>query len=146
MDLNSLVVSKQSVRESGKDGTMWGHKTNYQKQVMSAPPIFLLLTYLIYKYKKTCNLGKLQFLSKIHKRLYRGTPTGKVCEILDYNLKPVMQNALFCIRDSGHFLVKIEGVGEIPENTLLVKSDVVGLYPSILHEPGLNALQEALNK
>ena len=85
-------------------------------------------------------------MSKIHKRLYRGTPTGKVYEILDYNLKPVMQNALFCIRDSVHFLVKIEGVGEIPENTLLVKSDVVGLYPSIPHEPGLNALQEALNK
>lgn len=56
-----------------------------------------------------------------------------------------MQNALFYIRDSGHFLVKIEGVGEIPKNTL-VKSDVVGLYPSIPHEAGLNALQEALNK
>ena len=67
-------------------------------------------------------------------------------EILDYNLKPVMQNALFYIRDSGHFLIKIEGVGEIPKNTLLVKSDVVGLYPSIPHEAGLNALQEALNK
>ena len=57
-----------------------------------------------------------------------------------------MQNALFHIRDSGHFLIKIEGVGEIPKNTLLVKSDVVGLYPSIPHEAGLNALQEALNK
>ena len=52
----------------------------------------------------------------------------------------------FILEIQGTSFIKIEGVGEIPKNTLLVKSDVVGLYPSIPHEAGLNALQEALNK
>ena len=40
----------------------------------------------------------------------------------------------------------MEGVGEIPENALLVKADVVGLYPSISHKAGLSALKEALSR
>ena len=31
-----------------------------------------------------------------------------------------------------------------PENAILVTADVVGLYPSIPHQAGLNALKEAL--
>ena len=31
----------------------------------------------------------------------------------------------------------------IPNNSILVTADVVGLYPSILHESGLNAITEA---
>ena len=57
-----------------------------------------------------------------------------------------MQNDLSCIRDSGHFLVKIEGVGKIPDSILLLTADVVDLYPNIPHKGGLSALKEALNK
>ena len=58
------------------------------------------MKYFTYEYKKGCNLGKMYLLPKIHKRLSDvpgrtvisncGMPTEKVCEFLDYGLKPVM--------------------------------------------------------
>ena len=54
--------------------------------------------YFTYDYKKTCNLGKLYLLPKIHKRLHGvpgrpvistcGSPTEKISEFLDTQLKP----------------------------------------------------------
>ena len=38
----------------------------------------------------------------------------------------------------------IKQIGNLPENSILVTTDVVGLYPSIPHEFGLKALEEAL--
>lgn len=35
-------------------------------------------------------------------------------------------------------------LGRLPEGTILVTADVVGLYPHIPHEEGLQALREAL--
>ena len=74
----------------------------------------------------------------------RGTPTEKVSEFLDYHLKPVMQSGRSYIKDSGDFLKKIKHLGSLPENAILVTADVVGPYPSIPHEAGLQALEEAL--
>ena len=50
------------------------------------------------------------------------------------------------IRDSSHFLEKIKSIRSIPDNAMLVTADVVGLYPSIPHSPGLNSLRKALEK
>ena len=57
------------------------------------------LKYFTYKYKKVCNLRKMYLLHKINKRLSDvpgrpvilncGLPTEKVCDFLDYHLKPV---------------------------------------------------------
>ena len=55
-----------------------------------------------------------------------------------------MQNGKSYIRDSGHFLEKIKNICTLPENAILLTADVVGLYPSIPHQAGLNALKEAL--
>ena len=55
-------------------------------------------------------------------------PTEKVSEFLNYQLKPVMQNGKSCIRDSGHFLEKIKNISTLPENTILLTADVVGLH------------------
>ena len=41
---------------------------------------------------------------------------------------------------------KAKNLKDIPQDTLLVTADVVGLYPSIPHEAGLKALKEALDK
>ena len=54
------------------------------------------MKYFTYEYKKACNLGKLHLLPKIHVPgrpviSYWGTPTEKVSEFLDHDLKPVMQ-------------------------------------------------------
>ena len=61
------------------------------------------LKYFTYEYKKTCNLGKLYLLPKIHKRMDDvsgrpvisncGTPTEKISEFLDTQLKPIIQKS-----------------------------------------------------
>ena len=95
-------------------------------------------------------MGKICLLPKIHKRLGNvpgrlvisncGTPTEKVSEFLDYHLKPVMQSAKSYIKDTSDFLRKLKELGEVPENAILATADVVGLYPSIPHSDGLEAL------
>ena len=36
-------------------------------------------------------------------------------------------------------------MGKIPQDSILVTADVVGLYPCIPHNPGLNALKDTLD-
>ena len=57
-----------------------------------------------------------------------------------------MQKGWPYVKDSGDFSKKINNLNLILENTILVKADVVGLYPSIPQEVGLRALREGLNK
>ena len=56
-----------------------------------------------------------------------------------------MQNGASYIKDSNDFKSKIKNI-DIPNDALLVTADVVGLYHSIPHEAGLNALRVALYK
>ena len=113
------------------------------------------LKYFTIGFKKATNLGKLYLLPKIHKRLESvpgrsvisncGTSTEKVSEFLDGQLKPVMQSSWSYIKDPGVFIKKIKDINNIPKDSILVTADVVGLYPSIPHEAGLEALEKALN-
>ena len=113
------------------------------------------LKYFTNNFKKATNLGKLYIL-KIHNRLSavpsrpvisnRHTPTTKVSEYLDYILKPTMQDSCSYIRDFGDFLKEIKNIGKIPEGAILVTVDVVGLYPSMSHETGLEALRKRMRK
>ena len=57
-----------------------------------------------------------------------------------------MQSSWSYINDSVDFLRKIKQIRNLPEDSILVTADVVGLYPSIPHELGLKALREALEK
>ena len=50
------------------------------------------------------------------------------------------------IKDTSDFLRKLKGLGKVPENAILVTADVVGLYPSIPHEDGLEALYTKLEE
>ena len=112
--------------------------------------------YFLYNFKKSTNLGKLYFLPKIHKRLYDapghsvisncGTPTEKMSEYLDYNLKPIMGLAKSYIRDTSDFLKRLKELVNVPQNALLVTSDGVGLYPSISHQDGLKAISIKLDQ
>ena len=87
--------------------------------------------------KRPVTLESCVFCQKSTKYLKLLHPTKNVSEYLDYHLKPIMQSGFSYIRDSGDFLKEITGVGEIPENALLVKADAVGLYPSNPHKAGL---------
>ena len=95
-------------------------------------------------------------LPKIHKRLFNisGRPvisncethTEKASEFLDNQLKDVMLNRWSYIKDSNDFIEKIKYLKNIPDNFILVNTDVVGLYPSVPHEAGLRALKEVLER
>ena len=61
-------------------------------------------------------------------------------ECLDYHLKPIMRSAKSYVRDASNFLKKLKELGCLPQNELLVTGDLVGLYPSIPHLGGLEAL------
>ena len=75
-----------------------------------------------------------------------GTPTEKVSEFLDNQLKPVMQEGMSYIKDSNDFKHKIRDLKDTPNDALLVTADVVGLYSTIPHEAGLQALKEVLER
>ena len=60
-------------------------------------------------------------------------------------MKPVIQESWSYIKDSGDFLKKVKHLGQIPDGAILVTADVVGLYPSIPHKAGLEALRRRLN-
>ena len=57
-----------------------------------------------------------------------------------------MQRSWSYIKNSGDFIEEIKRISNIPDDVILVKLDVVGLYPIIPHKPGLQALEEALEK
>ena len=114
------------------------------------------LKYFSYEYRKATNFGKLYFLPKFYKRLHNvpgqpvisncGTLTEKCSECLDYHLKLLMQKGWLYIKDSDDFIKKTRNLGSLPKNPILVMADVVGLYPSILHEAGLKALRKVFNR
>ena len=112
--------------------------------------------YFSYRFKKSTNLGKLDLLPKMHKILYDvpghpviynfSTPTEKMSEYLDYHLEPIMRSAKSYIRDTRDFLRRLKELGSVLINALLVTADVLGLYPSIPHQDGLEALSIKLDQ
>ena len=51
-----------------------------------------------------------------------------------------MQSAKSYIKDTSNFLRKLNDLGKLPENAILVTPYVVGLYPSIPHVDRLEPL------
>ena len=113
------------------------------------------MKYFKVDFKKATNLGKLYLLPKIYKRLFEvpgrpviskcGTPTEKVSGFLDSELKSLMQEGWLYLKDSGDFIKKLKNIDHIPQDAIMVTTDVVGLYPSIPHDAGLEALRKALD-
>ena len=94
-------------------------------------------------------------LPKIHKRLVNvlgrpvisncSTPTEKASEVLDYHLQPLMKSGTSYIKDANDFLTRLKNLKKVPDNAILVTADVVGLYPSIPHNEGLEVLKKQLD-
>ena len=57
-----------------------------------------------------------------------------------------MQSSWSYIRDSEDFIDKTNEIKNIPEDAILVTTDVIGLYPCIPHDAGLKALKNALDE
>ena len=84
-------------------------------------------------------------LPKIHKRLVNvpghpvvlncGTPTDKASESLGHHLQPIMRSGMS----------KLKNLKKVPNNAILVSGNVVELYPSIVHNEGLEVLKKHLH-
>ena len=63
-------------------------------------------------------------------------------KMLNFHLKPVMQSSKSFIKDSGDFIRKAKFIQSILSNVIFVTADMVGLYPSIPEDSGL---QDTIN-
>jgi len=101
----------------------------------------------------TARAGRFYLLPKLHKRGCPGrpvisgcnTPTERISEFVDHHLKPLVASIPSYVKDTNDFLHKLNDIGTLPQNALLVTIDVVGLYPHIPHNEGLDAIRHALD-
>ena len=56
-----------------------------------------------------------------------------------------MQEVRSYVKDSGHFIKKLKNIDHIPQDAIMVTDDIIGLYPSISHDAGLEALRKTLD-
>ena len=110
------------------------------------PYIYLLIFYTLIFYIL------INILIKFHKRLHNvsGRPVISNCGLYTENisstsLKPIAQKVNFFIKDTNHFVRKLESLGQLPERAILCAIDVVGLYHNIPHEEGLVSLRKFLD-
>ena len=100
-------------------------------------------------------IGRFYLLPKIHKRLHAvpGRPvisncgyfTENISAYLDSHLQPLAKAVKSYIKDTNDFLKKLRNSPELPGDAILCTIDVVGLYPNIPHDGGLEALRHFLD-
>ena len=96
--------------------------------------------------------GRFYLLPKIHKEGFSGcpvisgcnTPTEKISKFVNHLLAPLAPKINSYIKDTNDFLRKLMAIGTLPEGATLCTVDVVGLYPHIPHDEGLQAVKEPL--
>ena len=74
-----------------------------------------------------------------------GTATENISAFLDFHLKNIVSTIPHILEDTRDFLQRLNQIGDIPGNALLVSFDVVGLYQHIPHE-GVEIMQRFLDK
>ena len=101
---------------------------------------------------KEARAPKFYMLPKVHKANNPGrpiiaavnSPTSGLAKFVDHHLKPIAERLPSYVKDTGAFLRKIEKIGKIPKDSILVTMDVSSLYTNIPHREGLNATARAL--
>ena len=104
---------------------------------------------------KRPQLGRFYLLPKIHKHKTNvpgrpvisnnQTATENISSFLDFHLKNIVPTIPHILEDTKDFLKRINDIGEIPSGSLLVTFNVVGLYPHIPHEEGIETMKKYLN-
>ena len=64
-------------------------------------------------------------------------PIGKML-FFGFYWKPVIQTIFHVLEYTRDFLIRLSYLQDIPENSILVSSDVVGIYPNMPHEEGID--------
>ena len=71
-------------------------------------------------------------------------PTERISEFVDYQLNPLVPKLPSYIKDTTHFLQKLDSLPELAYGCLLVTLDVSSLYTNIPHKEGIHAFRKAL--
>ena len=74
----------------------------------------------------------------------KGTSTENRSSYLDYHLKSLIPHVPHILEDTRDFINRIQDLLDLPESSILVSFDVVGLYPYIRHEEGIETMAEYL--
>ena len=95
--------------------------------------------------------SRLYLLPKIHKNVQpppgrpvissNGAPTERISQFVDFFLQPYVSKNRSYIKDTNDFLLKLQALGKLPENTILFSLDVVSLYTNIPTEMGLKWIE-----
>ena len=91
--------------------------------------------------------GRFYILPKVHKQGNPGRPivssnshpTERISQFVDFHLKPLVQTTQSFIKDTTHFLNKLEQLGQLPDSAFLVTLDFSSLYTNIPHNEGIDA-------
>ena len=89
-------------------------------------------------------MGKFCLLPKIHKNFFNVYRGG--FRVSRSPLAAYYETTESYVKDTNDFPEKIKKFGKIPEGTILVTADDVGLYLNIPHEDGLDALEKLLEE
>ncbi len=99
---------------------------------------------------------QLYLLPKIHKGTFPppgrpiesacSSPTERISQLCDLELRPLVLLMLSHIKDTTHFLQRLGSLGPQPPGTILVVLDVNALYPSIPMEDGLRQVGLRIHK
>ena len=71
-------------------------------------------------------------------------PTEHISQFVDAHLNPLVPKLPSYIKDTTHFLRKLDDLKELPPGSLLVTLDVSSLYTNIPHKEGIEACRKAL--
>ena len=72
-------------------------------------------------------------------------PTEHISQFVDAHLNLLVPKRPSYIKDTTHFLRKLDGLKELPPGSLLVTLDVSSLYTNIPHKEGIETCRKALN-
>ena len=97
--------------------------------------------------------GRFYILPKIRKHgnpgrpivLSNGHPNERISQFVDYHRKPLVHKTASFIKDTTLFLNKLDQLGYLPSNAILVTLDVSSLYTNIPHSEGIDACLHYLN-
>ena len=93
-------------------------------------------------------------IPKIHRQGHPGRPivsssshpTERISQFVDHHLQPLVTKLPSYIKDTTHFLNKLNSIGQLPNGVLLVTIDVASLYTNIPHNDGIQARSDSLDK
>ena len=110
---------------------------------------------LIIQCRKSIEHHNLYLLPKIHKGKIppparpilssNGSPTEKMSQFVDHFLKQCSTSHRSYIKDTSHFIQKLQAIGKLPPNSILATFDVTSLYTNIPNQDGIHAAKSALN-